>query len=456
MINIYNADGSVLMTVPTTKDAKWERDMSTYNYISLPFNAAVKIVLPVGAYIEYTYYIDDVRTVTRKFLLLEPYEPTQINEMSWKYEPQFQHPEMILGKVPFYKTTKNSQNEDIHKTSFPFTDTMDKFAYLITSFLNDEIKLGNRGWSVILQDVTAKAITVNFNDYDVRSALTAIVKAMGDNYEWHIDYDNEIIYIGHVCINDNRTQSYITEDGTILEKNTETLCSLDYKQPKDNKPWSIETQEALENRHEEIPKKQLNKTITIFDANGDALIQVPTTKDAKWERDMSTYNHISLPFNAAVKVVLPVGAYIEYTYYIDDVRTVTRKFILLEQYEPTQSSEMSWKYEPQFQHPEMSLDKVLFYKTTKNSQNEEVRKTSFPFTDTIDKFAYLITSFLNDEIKLENCGWSVILQDVPTKPITVNFNDYDVRSALTATVKAMGDNYKWYIDYDNEIIYIVH
>ena len=246
MINIYNADGSVLMTVPTTKEAKWVRDMSTYNYISLPFNAAVKVVLPVGAYIEYTYYIDDVRTVTRKFLLLEPYEPTQINEMSWKYEPQFQHPEMILGKVPFYKKTKNSQNEDIHKTSFPFTNTIDKFAYLITSFLNDEIKLENCGWNVILQDVPAKAITVNFNDYDVRSALTAIVKAMGDNYEWHIDYDDEIIYIGHVCINDNRTQCYITEDGTILEKNTETLCSLDYKQPKDNKPWSIETQEALE------------------------------------------------------------------------------------------------------------------------------------------------------------------------------------------------------------------
>lgn len=246
MITIFDVNGNALMQVPISEKATWERDISTYNYISLPFNAATKVVLPVGAYIEHTYYIDKVRKVTRKFLLLEPYEPIQINEMSWKYEPQFQHPEMILGKVLFYINTKNSQNEDIHKTSFPFTNTIDKFANLITSFLNDEIKLENCGWRVIFQNVPAIAITVNFDNCDFRSALTAIVKAIGDNYEWHIDYDNEIIYIGFVCIENNQTQCYITEDGTILEKNSETLCSLDYKQTKNNKPWSLETLEALE------------------------------------------------------------------------------------------------------------------------------------------------------------------------------------------------------------------
>lgn len=245
MITIFDANGNALMQVPISKEAKWERDMSTCNYISLPFNAAIEVVLPVGAYIEHTYYIDNVRKVTRKFLLLEPYEPKQINEMSWKYEPEFQHPEMILGKVPFYIKTKNSQNKDIHQTSFQYRTTIDKFANLITSFLNDEIKLEDCGWIVRFQDVPVKAITVNFNDYDVRSALTAIVKAIGNNYEWHIDYDNETIYIGIVCIKNNQTQCYITEDGTILEKNTETLCSLDYKQTKNNKPWNIEMCEKL-------------------------------------------------------------------------------------------------------------------------------------------------------------------------------------------------------------------
>lgn len=244
MINIYNIDGSVLMQVPITKDAIWERDMSTYNYISLPFNADRRTMLPAGAYIEHTYFIDEVRKVTRKFQLLEPYEPTQVDEISWKYEPQFQHPEMILGKTLFYINTKNSRNEDIHQTNFPFTDTLEKFAYLITKFLNEEIKLENSGWTVILHNVSAYSITVSFNDYDFRSALTAICNAIGNGCEWHIDYDNEIIYLGYVCIGDT-TSIYRTEDGKTLKKNTETLCSIDYKQPKNNKPWSIETLEKV-------------------------------------------------------------------------------------------------------------------------------------------------------------------------------------------------------------------
>ena len=197
MITIFDVNGDALMQVPTTKDAKWERDMSTYNYISLPFNAAVKIVLPVGAYIEYTYYIDDVRTVTRKFLLLEQYEPTQINEMSWKYEPQFQHPEMILGKTMFYFVTRNSQNEEVHKTNFPFTGTNIELANLLTKFLNDDIKFGNCGYTVVFQGLSEFWKTINFNDVDFRSALNSIAQAIGDNCEWHIDYDNEIIYIVH-------------------------------------------------------------------------------------------------------------------------------------------------------------------------------------------------------------------------------------------------------------------
>lgn len=245
MINIYNDDGSVLMTAPITKDAKWKRDMSTYNYITLPFNAGVKIILPVGAYIEYSYYIDVVRKVTRRFLLLEPYEPEQADEMSWKYAPEFQHPEMILGKTMFYFVTRNSQNEEVHKTNFPFTGTYIELANLLTKFLNDDIKFGNCGYTVVFQGLSEFWKTINFNDVDFRSALNSIAQAIGDNCEWHIDYDNEIIYIGHISINDSMAQCYITEDGTILEKNTETLCSIDYKQQENRKPWDIDTLEEL-------------------------------------------------------------------------------------------------------------------------------------------------------------------------------------------------------------------
>lgn len=59
---------------------------------------------------------------------------------------------------------------------------------------------GECGWKVIFSNVTANTVNVSFSDNDFISALTAITNAIGDNCEWHIDYDDEIIYIGKVLI----------------------------------------------------------------------------------------------------------------------------------------------------------------------------------------------------------------------------------------------------------------
>ena len=212
MINIYNIDGSVLMQVPVTKEAKREEELSESDYISLSFNAAVKVVLPVGAYIEYTYYIDDVRTVTRQFLLLEPYEPTQSSEMSWKYTPEFQHPKMALGKKTFYITTKNSQNEVIKQTNWSFVGVLSTLMGKICDFLNNDLKFGNCGWKAQTTNTLLNAINVSFTDYDVLSALTSIANAVGENCEYHIDYDNEIIYFGKVVIGDTPLNLVVGEN----------------------------------------------------------------------------------------------------------------------------------------------------------------------------------------------------------------------------------------------------
>lgn len=212
MINIFNIDGSVLMQVPVTKEAKREEELSKSDYISLSFNAAVKVVLPVGAYIEYTYYIDDVRTVTRQFLLLEPYKPTQSSEMSWKYTPEFQHPKMALSKKIFYITTKNSQNEVIKQTNWSFVGVLSTLMGKICDFLNNDLKFGNCGWKAQTTNTLPNAINVSFTDNDVLSALTSIANAVGENCEYHIDYDNEIIYFGKVTIGDTPLNLVVGEN----------------------------------------------------------------------------------------------------------------------------------------------------------------------------------------------------------------------------------------------------
>lgn len=200
MIKIYDINDKLLMQAEVTSAAKREQEMSKSDYITLSFSAAEKVILPVGAYINYTYKIDKVREVTRKFLLLESYEPIQTDECSWKYTPQFQHPKMILSKTPFFIYTRNSQNVEVKQNVWSFVGTTSALAEKIKDFLNKDLMFGECGWKVIFQKVTANTVNVSFSDNDFISALTAITNAIGDNCEWHIDYDDEIIYIGKVLV----------------------------------------------------------------------------------------------------------------------------------------------------------------------------------------------------------------------------------------------------------------
>ena len=200
MIKIYDINDKLLMQAEVTSAAKREQEMSKSDYISLSFSAAEKVILPVGAYINYTYKIDKVREVTRKFLLLESYEPTQSDECSWKYTPQFHHPKIILSKTPFFIYTRNSQNVEVKQNVWSFVGTTYALSEKIKDFLNKDLMFGECGWKVIFSNVTANTVNVSFSDNDFISALTAITKAIGYNCEWHIDYDDEIIYIGKVLV----------------------------------------------------------------------------------------------------------------------------------------------------------------------------------------------------------------------------------------------------------------
>lgn len=206
MIKIYDIYEKVILQVEVTSEAKREEEMSKSDFISLSFRLCDKIILPVGAYIEYSYKIDKVRSVTRRFSLLEPYEPTQVDETSWKYTPEFQHPKMLLSKIPFYIWTKNSKGETIKQTNWAFNgsplEVMDK----VCKFLNEEIGLVDKGWTKNVTSTVVNTINVSFTDVDIISALTAISNAVGNNCEWHIDYDNEIIYLGNISIGEIPTQ----------------------------------------------------------------------------------------------------------------------------------------------------------------------------------------------------------------------------------------------------------
>lgn len=200
MINIYNPNGSILLRAELTSAAKREEEMSKSDYITLSWSLPYKVSLPVGAYITHTYWISETESVTRNFLLLEPYAPEQSSEQEWKYTPEFQHPKMILSKIPFYIRTQNSQNETVKQTEWAFVGNTKTLAARLAEFLNDELQFGKAGWQCVVSDNIDNTINVSFSNNDFLSSLTAICNALDDNCEWHLDYDTETIYIGKVLI----------------------------------------------------------------------------------------------------------------------------------------------------------------------------------------------------------------------------------------------------------------
>lgn len=223
---IFDISGNPILTTPTN-EARWERELMKSNFIYLSFNTAEKIILPAYSYIVFTYHIDTVREVTRKFSLMDPYEPTQVNEMAWKYTPVFQHPEMLLSRAPFFIFSRNSKGEKIKKFTFPYYGTFVDISNVIKTFLNDNIKLENCGWNVIFLGLSDKWVKISFDNNDFRSALGLIAKAISNNCEWHIDYDNEIIYFGIIAIDYNNQ----TQRTKVLPNHMGTISSKTYKRP---------------------------------------------------------------------------------------------------------------------------------------------------------------------------------------------------------------------------------
>ena len=69
------------------------------------------------------------------------------------------------------------------------------------------------------------------------------------------------------------------------------------------------------------------------------------------EEELMNSDFIKLSWNSTEYNPLPVGAYVMYG---------GVKYRLFEEYQPTQTGEASWKYEPQFQHPTMWLKYVPY------------------------------------------------------------------------------------------------
>ena len=203
-MNIYHPDGSVLIKdVPITSNAKHYEEMMKANYIKLSWNDSVFHTLPTGAYIEYDHV---------KYKLFEDYTPTVKDEVKCTYEPEFQHPMMILDHTPCLYSTYNVAGETVKEPTWTYTGTLQLIVGRINTIIQEELGV-LLDTSITISDKTlSPSATVAFDGDTIWSALGKICQAWDNKIEFHVLWDitrgtsesvNGCLYVGDIAINED-------------------------------------------------------------------------------------------------------------------------------------------------------------------------------------------------------------------------------------------------------------
>lgn len=211
-MKIYSILGVEIADVPVQSNAEHERELMKSDFIRLEWSQSSLLELPCGSYIEYNGI---------KYRLLKDYKPEQQSTQQWDYSPEFQHPVMMLGTIPFIHVTGDTtswQSAD-KETEWNWTGmAIDLVQEAFVPFLNkygaDNPDIGT-GWTAVVDSDLKGSETCSFQSMDFLSALSHAAQQF--ECEWHLDYENKILYFGHINIT---TSELVFEVGNNIDKPT--------------------------------------------------------------------------------------------------------------------------------------------------------------------------------------------------------------------------------------------
>lgn len=198
MIKIYDPNGRTLASVPITKDAVHEREIMTSNFVRLSWYDVKGAVLPVGSYI--IPYDDGVR-----YILLDPYAPTSEKHRKFRFEPQFQHPVMWLGRLPFMhkEGDTTSWSTSIKKFTWTYTGVPATLANEVPRYINWLSSVYpafgavfGTGWTARISGNLPATASFSFESVDVLSGCAEMANVC--SCEYHFDFERKIFHFGDV------------------------------------------------------------------------------------------------------------------------------------------------------------------------------------------------------------------------------------------------------------------
>ena len=211
-MKIYSNLGEKIADIPIQEDAVHERELMKSDFIRLEWSQSSLLELPCGTYVEY----DGV-----KYRLLKDYKPEQQSTQQWDYSPEFQHPVMMLGTIPFIHITGDTtswQSSD-KETEWSWTGmainlVQEAFVPFLNKYGADNTDIGT-GWTAVVDSDLKASETCSFQSMDFLSSLSHAAQQF--ECEWHLDYENKILYFGHINIT---TSELVFEVGNNIDKPT--------------------------------------------------------------------------------------------------------------------------------------------------------------------------------------------------------------------------------------------
>jgi hypothetical protein len=184
----------------------------------------------------------------------------------------------------------------------------------------------------------------------------------------------------------------------------------------------------------------------IYNIDDTELLDAIITEGAEHEEELMKSDFIKFSFSADVRVTLPVGAYIVFN---------GLKYRLSEPYQPSQESEVEFKYEPLFHHPKMWLGKVVFVFDTTDTAGNPIKQQVWDYNGFTGTLLQYVVDAINEAFGFaeeDKFNYTVIGEVDNT--VSVSFSNTDILSAISAIASACKDNQcEWHLDWEDKSLY---
>lgn len=172
MIEIRSISGEVMLSVPVLEEAVVHKELMASDYVQLAWNSDSAEAIPAGAYVEHE---------GERYSLLAPYRPERVNELEYKYHPQFMSRVAVWDKHPACIYTYEDDGITIKSREFDWTfagSPADAIHIALQSVRNET----GEDWKAALSDSLPSSIELACQASSILSVISSIAELCETEY----------------------------------------------------------------------------------------------------------------------------------------------------------------------------------------------------------------------------------------------------------------------------------